>query len=98
MKLDPPAEPDLVKIEVIPSERVLQHGASRQQIIVNGHVVGTAGRGSNDRPSSTSTKPRLTLVAAMKPAAGIPMRHARRPANRFPRLPDGTAKRAAQAS
>ena len=37
MRLDPPETPNLLKIEVIPSKRVLHQPAARQQIIVRGH-------------------------------------------------------------
>lgn len=37
MKLDAAAEPDLVKIETVPSKRVLRQPASLQQIMVLGH-------------------------------------------------------------
>jgi hypothetical protein len=37
MKLDPPAEPDLIKIETIPSRRILHQPAARQQLVVLGH-------------------------------------------------------------
>ena len=37
MRLDPATEPDLLKIETVPSKRVLRQPAARQQIIVLGH-------------------------------------------------------------
>jgi len=37
MKLDAPAEPDLVKIETVPPQRVLRQPAGLQQIMVLGH-------------------------------------------------------------
>ena len=37
MRLDPQGEPDLVKIETVPSKRVLHQPAARQQIMVLGH-------------------------------------------------------------
>jgi len=37
MQLDPQTEPDLLRIETVPSKRVLRQPAARQQIIVLGH-------------------------------------------------------------
>ena len=37
MQLDPATEPDLLKIETVPSKRVLNQPAARQQIMVLGH-------------------------------------------------------------
>ena len=37
MKLDATTEPDLVKIETVPSKRILRQPAARQQIVVLGH-------------------------------------------------------------
>ena len=37
MRLDPESEPDLLKIETVPSKRVLKQPAARQQIVVLGH-------------------------------------------------------------
>src|SRR4029078_372238 len=37
MQLDSATEPDLLKIETVPSKRVLRHPAARQQIMVLGH-------------------------------------------------------------
>ena len=37
LRLDQPTEPELVKIETVPSKRVLRQPASRQQIMVLGH-------------------------------------------------------------
>lgn len=39
MRLDPATEPDLVRIETVPSKRVLNQPASRQQIMVLGHFT-----------------------------------------------------------
>ena len=39
MRLDPATEPDLVRIETIPSRRVLHQPAARQQIMVLGHFT-----------------------------------------------------------
>jgi len=37
LKLDPPAAPDLVRIEVLPKKRVFRDAGERQQLIVNGY-------------------------------------------------------------
>jgi hypothetical protein len=37
MRLDPQTEPDLLKIETVPSKRILRQPAARQQIMVLGH-------------------------------------------------------------
>lgn len=37
MQLDPQTEPDLLRIETVPSKRVLRQPAARQQIVVLGH-------------------------------------------------------------
>jgi hypothetical protein len=39
MQLDPQNEPDLVKIETVPSKRILRQPAARQQIMVLGHFT-----------------------------------------------------------
>jgi len=39
LRLDPPTEPDLVKIETLPSKRVLHAPAVQQQIVVLGHFT-----------------------------------------------------------
>lgn len=37
LQLDPPSEPDLIKIETLPTQRVLHAPAAQQQIVVLGH-------------------------------------------------------------
>lgn len=69
MRLDPAAEPDLVRIETIPSKRILRQPAARQQIMVVGHFSDGSTRdltqladfsSSNESVGAVNTKGQVT--------------------------------------
>ncbi len=68
LRLDPPTEPDLVKIETLPSKRVLRAPAAQQQVVVLGHFSDGSVR---DLTALTDFSSSSESVASVNPAGRI---------------------------